>query len=833
MAAKKKRDPNAARPQPTLRDKQRQFRTETLIMGIGMTTITGYVLMTFQQYAANYPSKPYGVAFRESMQEMMHNPLYFLDFQFHFTDRARHYDFALTFVVVFLMALLLFVMYTYDRLRISHDRNTGKGDAHWGDIREIMSRFAEFTDDKKKEYKTAYNNAIMSKNIQMSLNHNKHFHALNTLLIGATGTGKSRFVLKPNLLQMNASYVVTDPKGAILNECGEAMRRFGYNVKVFDLVNMGNCDTYNPLKYCRRESDIKKIVQAFMKNTDSTGGQGGGNKDPFWDDSMSAFLCACIGFLVTKPEGSLLPYGQIPEIVGKKDPETGFSLTFSPVFANLCELTRMANKKWEPSSGITLYDGVKLGDGKNNTANASELAAIFENLRAWEAARQGKNPDEMVKPYCLREWENFRIAPEKTSTTILMTTAVRLDPFNIEQVKDLTASDSLDIDKFGLQRDVLFVIIPTNDRTYNFLVAFLYTQLFDQIYFNCENNNSGTKNLLLPNGELVRHFNREEVGLGIDDEVANLKNAHAVKQAGGGIKHGTRKVTKGFLFKKTVKEKVTFDDGWYDIMAADGTLITRRPDKDKTDKYLADLKNAKLEPAHGIAAPTHIRFLLDEFPNIGEIPEFKEKLATMRGYEISCMVICQTITQLKGMYEKDYEVIDANCPQTIFLGGDENSNNEYFSKKLGNATIVLSNNSVDAKRVNQSGNTDQRALMSPDELGRMPFEEQLVIISGEYPLRDKKYDYPKHKNYKYTNDYCCGIGIHDGSTFDRSHYDKFKNVPLMIKVEGASAVPSVEPLTEEAFKRIFCGATIEDAMENARSAAQRYSWESSSEAVAF
>ena len=785
-------------------------------------------MMTIQQYSANHRRMDFSDKVSGAIAEMTKNPLYFLDFTLNDGNR---YDFGLTFSITFIAALLLFVMYEYEKNRLHNDPDTLKGSARWADRDYILEKYADFDTKKsflkKGEYKHAYNNAIYSENIQISMDSRKHFHALNTLLIGTTGSGKSRYILKPNLLQMNTSYVITDPKGDILRQCGEALRRFGYQIKVFDLVNRGNCDTYNPLKYCKREDDIKKIVQAFMKNTDSSGGQGGGGKDPFWDDSMSAFLCACIGFLTTKPAGSDIPYGQIPEIVGKTDPETGENLIFAPVFANLCEMTRMANKKWEPSSGIKLYDGVKLGDGKNNTANASELAAIFENLRVWEANRQGVEPDEMVKPYCLREWENFRIAPEKTSTTILMTTAVRLDPFNIEQVKDLTSYDTINLDEFGLQRDVLFVIIPTNDRTYNFLVAFLYTQLFDQIYFNCENNNVGTKNLILPNGELVKHFLKKDIEAGIvDDAVKSIKNAKAIKQKGGGILKGKTKDSKG----KTVS--VEFDDGWYDIVADDGTLVTRRPDKKHADKYIEDLKNAKLKTASGIASPTHVRFLLDEFANIGEIPEFKEKLATMRGYEISCMVIVQSITQLKGMYEKDYEVIDANCPQTIFLGGDENTTNEYISKKLGNQTVRGSNNSVDAKKIGQNINVDQKPLMSPDEIGRMEYAKQLVIIYGEQPLMDVKYDYPKHKNYKYTYDYCEDIGV-KGSIYDRSHYDAYKNMPLMVRVEGASAVPSVDEFTEDAFKKIFGGRTTEEAMENASKSAARYSWEENSEATAF
>lgn len=692
-----------------------------------------------------------------------------------------------------LIELMIFVYYQYSKIRIHHNINTIKGSAHWADIKELVEKFADF--DGKK-YKECYSNVILSENFQMSLNASKHYHALNTLILGATGSGKSRYFLKPNLLQMNASYVITDPSGGILQENGETLRRFGYNVKVFDLVQMGNCDTYNPLKYCKKESDIKKVVQAFIKNTDPTGGKGGGNKDPFWDDAMNAFMCACIAFLTTCPEGSDIPYAKIPEVTGGS--------CYEACFSNLCELTRMANKKYEIDCGIKLGDNVRLGDGKNNTANASELAAIFENLRMYEAKRQDTTPDLMNKPYCLREWENFRIAPEKTSTTILMTTAVRLDPFNIEQVRKLTESDTLDLTNFGNQRDVLFVITPTNDRTFNYLVNFLYTQLFDILYQNGETKSAGSFDLKLPNGELVHHFPKALANGDINNVKPLVKNytnvkVERVEGKGNLTGHKTVKKKKYFgLFGKIVKKKVNckFDDGWFDIISNEtGEIVSRRPTKSLAEEYVKMLQEAKLIPGNGKSVPTHVRFLLDEFPNLGEIPEFKEKLATMRKYEISCTVICQSITQLKGMYPDDYEVIDANCPQKIFLGGDENSNNEYLSKKLGTATVKSMSNNLDNKKASSGYQVDAKELMKSDELGRIPFSDEIVLIYGENPIYDKKYDYPAHKNYKYTHDYACDIDLHEAVVFDRSKYHNINTGPSIYKFEVVEAIPVISHLT--------------------------------------
>ena len=672
----------------TIKQKETAMRQTSLLGGILLSIALGYYALMVCAYQYDYPRVDLFEAMSGALTKITEDPLYFWPIT---------YDLGIFISVIILCPACSYMVYTINRLRIHHDLNTIKGKTKWADLSELVKRYADF---EGKQYKKAYNNAILSENMQMSINQKKHFKALNTLILGATGSGKSRYFLKPNLLQLNTSYVITDPSGGILMETGEALRRFGYNVKVFDLVKMGECDTYNPLKYCYQESDIKKIVQAFMKNTDPTGGKS--NQDPFWDNAMNAFMCACIGFLTQRPEGEDIPYAQIPEITG--------GLSYEPCFANLCELTRMANKRYdERVCNIRPLEGVKLGDGKSNTANASELAMIFENIRAYECRRQECGPEELIKPYCLREWENFRIAPEKTSTTILMTAAVRLDPFNIEQVKDLTSDDTLDLNNFGNQRDALFVITPTNDRTYNFLVSFLYTQLFDILYKNGETKSAGSKDLKLPNGELVRHFSVEDVQDGKPDEyLEKIKSPRIEKETNRGVLKGEKKIKTGFgPFKKEKAVSVKYDDSWYNIYDSDNNLITRRPTENLANAYIAELKKAKLIPGNGASVPTHVRFLLDEFPNLGEIPEFKEKLATMRKYEISCTVICQSITQLKGMYPDDYEVIDANCPQTIFLGGDENSNNEYISKKIGESTKKSMSNSIDKQKV--SGSYQQKA----------------------------------------------------------------------------------------------------------------------------
>lgn len=636
----------------------------------------------------------------------------------------------------------------------------------------------------------------------MSLDTHINPKAVNTLILGTTGTGKSRYYLKPNLLQLNASYVITDPSGGILQQCGETLRRFGYNIRIFDINNMGDCSTYNPMKYCYTEADVKKLVKAFIKNTAAPGSENS-SKDPFWDDSMEAFLCALVSLLVN--------YGQDAEIMGGK--------TYIPCFASLAELTRMANKPLEEGGQQPIGGRRKQPDGP--TSAKSVLNVIFENVR-----KRAEEEGSTEMPYCLREWENFKIAPEKTSTTILMTTAVRLDAFNIDKVRDLTTgpcdengkpTDTICLDTFDDKRDALFIIIPTNDRTYNFLAAFLYTQLFDILYRKGEHS-AGTSAVKLANGELVHSFTSDAVAVNADKDYlekikhTTIKRVEVNGKLNGHLKNG---------------KEVIVDDAFYEICSSDGELISRRPTERLAKAYQQALKSAKIVKGNGQALPCHVRFLMDEFPNIGEVPEFKEKLATIRKYEISVCVICQTITQLKGMYEKDYEVIDANCPETIFLGGDENTNNEYISKKLGKATVIGANGSMDAKNAgSHSYNVEERELMKPEEIGRIPYEKCLVMVYGEQPVYDNKFDYPKHKNYRYTQDFGADIGLGDKyMVFDRSPYSKeigstppIDPHPKRKARVCTSILPTIHGMRLDAdtFKRIFNreDLTTEDVLNN-------------------
>ena len=413
----------------------------------------------------------------------------------------------------------------------------------------------------------------------------------------------------------------------------------------------------------------------------------------------------------------------------------------------------------------------------------------------------------------------------------MTTTAVKLDAFNIEQVKNMTSVDTIDLEDFGKGRDAIFLIIPPTDKTYNFLISFLYTQLFDILYTLGSKGVPGSKNFKLENGELVRFFPAKEVDAGsyVDDKVKAMRNAKAVHNVGKGKREGTFTYKKK---KKTIHEKVTIDDGWYDILDENNELITRRSTKELAAKYVLDLKTAKLTQGRAPAVPCHVRFLMDEFPNIGEVPEFKEKLATMRGYEISATVICQSITQLKGMYPDDFQVIDGNCPFVVFLGGDENENNDYLSKKIGSSTIKTESNSVNDKKIGANVDYKEGHLLRAEDFGRIDYSQEVVFIYGEMPIMDDKFDYPNHKNYKLSRDYAADCGT-DALVYDRSSLKTDVKVNIITKIETPTAMIDIKAFSMDTMLSILGIQEEAEVLDNVKKNIKKHSFESESQAGEF
>lgn len=436
----------------------------------------------------------------------------------------------------------------------------------------------------------------------MSLNTRQHRENLNVLVIGGSGSGKSRFYVKPNIMQLNTSYVVTAPKGELLRSCGRLLKKAGYEIRVFNLIDMSHSNNYNPFNYIYDKDGnisktyVMKMVNCLMKNTKQEGASGG---DQFWDDSTKALTLAIAFYLLEK-----------------KTDENGNSLDRN--FSTVMKMMRLA----------------EISEQDEN--HRSPLDDMMDELRA-------ENPHSMAVSF----YADFKKAPAETAKSILISAAVRFAAFNLPEVADLTHTDNIHLDTLGDRKTALFIIIPSSDATFNFLAAMMYTQLFDTLY-----------------------------------DTANFK--------------------------------------------------------------------------YGGRLPVHVRCLLDEFANVGTIPDFDKLLATMRSMEISANIIIQNLAQLKKMYDKSWEILTGNCDSLLFLGGQEATTLEAISKSLGKETIdVVSQNRT---RSHKSPSTSEnnsilgRELMTTDELKVMKPNECVLIVRALYPFFCHKFDIEKHQNYKYLED---------------------------------------------------------------------------------
>ena len=542
----------------------------------------------------------------------------------HFVDFSS-YSFKITLMVAFALGIYALLKIT-SRKRL-HRKGVEHGSARWANEKE--EQFLRDNADKKKPFPDNLpnwlaspiriimkkpppkvvpfqtdNNIILTQEVRMSLNTRQHRENLNVLVIGGSGSGKSRFYVKPNIMQLNTSYVVTDPKGELLRSCGRLLKKAGYEIRVFNLIDMSHSNNYNPFNYIYdkdgnvNKTYVMKMVNCLMKNTKQEGASGG---DQFWDDSTKALTLAIAFYLLEKEDA--------------KDMNGNF---LDRNFSTVMKMMRLA----------------EISEQDEN--HRSPLDDMMDELRA-------ENPHSMAVSF----YADFKKAPAETAKSILISAAVRFAAFNLPEVADLTHTDNIHLDTLGDKKTALFVIIPSSDATFNFLAAMMYTQLFDTLY-----------------------------------DTANFK--------------------------------------------------------------------------YGGRLPVHVRCLLDEFANVGTIPDFDKLLATMRSMEISANIIIQNLAQLKKMYDKSWEILTGNCDSLLFLGGQEASTLEAISKSLGKETIdVVSQNRT---RSHKSPSTSEnnsilgRELMTTDELKVMKPNECVLIVRALYPFFCHKFDIEKHKNYPYLED---------------------------------------------------------------------------------
>lgn len=544
-------------------------------------------------------------------------------------------------------------------------KNPG-GNAKWY---ESFPKFKKKYTDTKNEF----NNIILTQNVQLSMNSSVTRRNNNVLVVGGSGSGKTRFMIKPNLLQANCSFVITDPKGEILQSEGEMLKKHGYKIKVFNLTDMKHSNSYNPFEYIRDDLGVLMMINCLIKNTNN--GQKGG--DPFWEKSETALLQALVFYLKDNPE--------IP-----KDYKN---------FTNVMKLLQAA-------------------EVNENDANAqSPLDRLFAKVEA-------NDPNSLA----VKQYKTFKMGAGKTLKSILISCGVRLTVFNLPEIANLTMKDDLDLASMGDEKTALFVVIPAADDTYNFLVSMMYSQLFETLYYHAENE--------CPYEYYVKN--------GTDVLAIAKKNKNGDKFTERDAKRLQQTLIRTPI--KTVKKKTVIKTkGFYKEFV----------DRKAAEEFKEKVKTAEIVRG-SIRLPYPVRFLLDEFANIGQIPDFTKKLATMRQYEISCTIILQNLAQIKTMYKDDWESIVGNCDSFLFLGGQEYSTLEYISKLLGKKTIVNRgrNRSKSGKGGSHGQNDSQQGieLMSPSDISTMPKDECILIINGLDPFYDKKYDLTKHPHFNESGD---------------------------------------------------------------------------------
>lgn len=585
--------------------------------------------------------------------------------------------------VIFVIAVLMIAIESEKNARSMPGKESGS--AKWNDNlakynKKFNAPYGKPTNDSSK-------NMLLSQNVSLGMESFKTKRNVNCVVLGGSGSGKSRFFIKPNILQANSSYVITDPSGELLSSMGKFLEEQGYAIKVFNLVDMEHSNCYNPFNYIRDDLGVVSMVNCLIKNT-TPPGRGGG--DPFWEKSETALLQALIFYLreCAPPE--------------------------QQNFTSVMKLLRAAEVD------------------ENNLNKKSDLDRLFDNLA-------NKNP----KSIALKQYMTFKMGSGKTLKSILISCSVRLTVFNMMEIEALTGRDNIDLGSIGSEKQALFVVLPQADDTYNFLASLMYSQLYETLYFQAENE--------WPYSYLIKSQ---------DTVLESVVKVAGSDTDGKGFYNPKEKAEE--LLKALKASDLKEKDGQYYIEYEYFNVKTRVPDKKKRyfvnkelgEKYLKSVKEAEVVKGNRWL-PSHVSFLLDEFANIGQIPEFDKKMATMRKYEISSVIALQNMSQLKEIYDKKAESIVGNADSMVFLGSPEPETCKYISERLGSTTIVVRNNSRSRGARGSSSmsyNRSKRELMTPDEVSCMPDTDCIVFVRGQQPFYGPKYDYVKHKNYHCTGD---------------------------------------------------------------------------------
>lgn len=491
------------------------------------------------------------------------------------------------------------------------------GSARWGTAKDIEPFVAPNFKD----------NIILTKTEKLMMSNRpkepKNARNKNVLIIGGSGSGKTRFWIKPNLLQMHSSYVVTDPKGSIVIECGNALLKNHYKIKIFNTINFKKSMHYNPFAYIHSEKDILKLVTTLITNTKGDGKAG----DEFWTKAETLLYCALIGYIHYE----------------------------API------------EEQNFSTLIEFINAMEVREDDEDFQNPVDL--MFEAL-------------EKAKPnhFAVRQYKKFKLAAGKTSKSILISCGARLAPFDIEELREITAYDELELDTLGDRKTALFLIMSDTDGTFNFLISMIYTQLFNLL---CE----------------------------------------------------------------------------------------------------------KADDVYGGRLPVHVRCLIDEAANIGQIPNLEKLVATIRSREISACLVLQAQSQLKAIYKDNADTIIGNMDSRVFLGGAEPTTLKELNQALGKETIDTYNTSDTRGNSPSFGTNYQKLgkdLMTVDELSVLDGSKCILQLRGVRPFLSDKYDLTQHPNYKLTSDY------DKKNTFD---IEKFLNRKLKLNQEDVYEVIEIDKET--------------------------------------
>ena len=502
-------------------------------------------------------------------------------------------------------------------------QGTEYGSAVWGTEKDIEP----YIDFKEKD-----NNVILTQTEGLTMgkpSHPKYARNKNILVIGGSGSGKTRFFVKPNLMQMHSSYIVTDPKGTVLIECGKMLERGRpykdekgnlsyqpYRIKVFNTIDFGKSMHYNPFAYIskkNREKDILKFVDVLIRNTQSSQQNGG---DDFWVKAEKLLYTAYIAMIFTINPPEEQNFETLIEMINssecREDDET---------FQNAIDRLFVFVECWI----------------NDDFPDDMEISSEFQEMKA----NQPNEEQKRLGAFACKQYHAYKLAAGKTAKSILISCSTRLAPFAIDEVLEITSYDELGLDKLGDELSALFVIISDTDATFNFLVAIMYSQLFNLLCTKADNSEGGKLNY-------------------------------------------------------------------------------------------------------------HVRCLLDEFANIGEIPQFEKLIATIRSREISASIILQAKSQLKAIYKDNADTIEGNCDTTLFLGGKEKSTLKEISESLGKETIDSFNTSNTRGQSESYGLNYQKLgkeLKSQDELAVMDGGKCILQLRGVRPFFSDKFDITKHKHY--------------------------------------------------------------------------------------